>query len=58
MQPSMKFILTINSGSSSLKFALFGCEGRLERKLAGSFERIGLPGAKLKVREFAANVEI
>jgi acetate kinase len=50
----MKFILTINSGSSSLKFALFNCEGRLERRLAGSFDRIGLPGAKLKVKDLAA----
>jgi hypothetical protein len=36
------FILTINAGSSSLKFALFRATRAPARELAGKFERIGL----------------
>ena len=36
-------ILTINGGSSSIKFALFEARETLQRILAGSIERIGLP---------------
>src|SRR5712691_10922250 len=49
----MKLILTINSGSSSLKFALFNWEGSLKRMLAGKFDRIGLPAPKLKFTNLA-----
>src|SRR5882724_5586019 len=45
--PSMHAILTLNGGSSSLRFALFGGTQSLERRLAGKFERIGLPDARL-----------
>ncbi len=45
----VSFILTINSGSSSIKFALFEMNGSLNRVLAGKFDRIGLSGAALKV---------
>ena len=37
-------ILTINAGSSSIKFALF--EGT-ERRISGTFERMGQPDGKL-----------
>src|SRR3989442_1519726 len=50
----MKFILTINSGSSSLKFALFSSEASLNRRLAGKFDRIGLPGPKLKFTDIVS----
>jgi acetate kinase len=43
------FILTINAGSSSLKFALFKTSQQPVRILAGKFERVGLPGGKLSV---------
>jgi len=36
-------VLTINGGSSSIKFALFEAGETLQRILAGSIERIGLP---------------
>ncbi len=49
------FILTINAGSSSLKFALFRTSNAPERELAGKFERIGLPEGKLTVIDLAAN---
>jgi len=42
-------ILTINGGSSSIKFALFEGSDPFERVLHGSVERIGLAGATLRV---------
>ena len=39
----MSLILTINAGSSSIKFALFETGAALRRLDQGSFERIGLP---------------
>lgn len=44
-------VLTINAGSSSLKFALFRLAGSLSRTLEGKFERIGLPGASMTVTD-------
>ena len=38
-------ILTINGGSSSIKFAMFEAGDSLQRVLAGGIERIGLPEA-------------
>jgi acetate kinase len=50
----MKFanprILTINGGSSSIKFALFETGESLQQILAGTIERIGLPDASLRVK--------
>jgi acetate kinase len=43
-------ILTINGGSSSIKFALFEAGDSLQRILAGGIERIGLPEATLRVK--------
>jgi acetate kinase len=43
-------ILTINGGSSSIKFALFEAGDSLQRILEGSIERIGLPEATLRVK--------
>jgi acetate kinase len=42
-------ILTINGGSSSIKFALFEADGKLQRILKGEVERIGLPDATFRV---------
>lgn len=42
-------ILTINGGSSSIKFALFEAGAGLQRRLQGRIERIGLPGTTLAV---------
>jgi acetate kinase len=38
-------ILTINGGSSSIKYALFTADEPPHRLLAGSVERVGLPGS-------------
>jgi acetate kinase len=40
-------ILTINSGSSSIRFALYAVTEALERVLHGKVERIGLKGTDL-----------
>jgi acetate kinase len=42
-------ILTINGGSSSIKFAVFEAAGELRRTLSGSIDRIGMPEATLRV---------
>ena len=43
-------VLTINGGSSSIKFALFEVGAALRRILGGELERIGLPEATLRVK--------
>jgi acetate kinase len=43
-------ILTINGGSSSIKFALFEAGDSLQRILEGKIERIGLPQATFVVK--------
>ena len=43
-------VLTINGGSSSIKFALFDADHTLQRILAGSIERIGLPESTFEVK--------
>ena len=42
-------ILSINVGSSSIKFAVFECGDQLERLAAGAIDRIGLPDASMSV---------
>jgi len=50
IKPADPRILTINGGSSSIKFALFEAGGSLRRILEGGIERIGLPESTLKVK--------
>jgi len=50
MKPARPHILTINGGSSSIKFALFEVGESLRRTLDGSIERIGLPDATFAVK--------
>jgi len=50
MRPPNAHILTINGGSSTIKFATFEAGGSLRRILAGSIERIGLPQATFRVK--------
>jgi acetate kinase len=55
-RPPRSCILTVNGGSSSLKFALFDYQqahagSSLERVIAGKIERIGLPDACVTVSE-------
>ncbi|MFZ0923383.1 MAG: acetate/propionate family kinase [Candidatus Acidiferrales bacterium] len=50
MKPSNPQVLTVNGGSSSIKFALFDAGDSLQRVLRGGIERIGLPEATLRVK--------
>jgi acetate kinase len=50
MKQDKASVLTINGGSSSIKFALFNTNPTLRRILAGSIERIGLPDATFRVK--------
>jgi acetate kinase len=50
MKPPSPRILTINGGSSSIKFALFGVGDPPERLLEGGIDRIGQPEATLRVK--------
>lgn len=43
-------VLTINGGSSSIKFALFEAADAPRRILAGAIERIGLPDCSMRVK--------
>ena len=47
---TMSRILTINGGSSSIKFAVFEKVGSLDEILHGEIERIGLSGSTFKVK--------
>jgi hypothetical protein len=51
------FILTINGGSSSIKFALYQA-GRSQRLLDGKVDRIGLGGANLAFHDPSAKPPI
>jgi acetate kinase len=48
-KPDHACILTINGGSSSIKFALFESRDPLQQILHGEIDRIGLPQATLRV---------
>jgi hypothetical protein len=47
MKSANSRILTINGGSSSIKFALFEANEPIRRFLEGGIERIGLPESSL-----------
>ena len=47
MKPARPRILTINGGSSRIKYAVLEGDEPLQQTLHGGVERIGLPGATL-----------
>ena len=51
MSQSQKGVLTINGGSSSIKFALYQIGEPMERILAGKIDRIGLYGTSMTFSE-------
>jgi acetate kinase len=53
MLPASTSILTINGGSSSIKFALYQIGEALERKLVGKVDRIGLSGTNLTFNDLS-----
>jgi acetate kinase len=48
-------VLTINGGSSSIRFALFETGGPLKRSLHGKVDRIGVPGTNLTFNDPTRN---
>jgi len=55
MKPTKRQILTINAGSSSIRFALYQVGAALERRLDGKIDRIGLSGTSLTFNDPATN---
>ena len=55
MKTGSPVILTINGGSSSIKFALFQAGEPLARKLHGKVDRIGLPDTNLTYSDPTTN---
>lgn len=53
MTPSNSRILTINGGSSSIKFALYQAVDPLKRELSGQVDRIGMSGTTLSYKDTA-----
>ncbi len=51
MNPARPHILTINGGSSSIRFALYAADQTLRLTMRGKMERIGLSGANLSVKD-------
>ena len=49
----MQHILTLNGGSSSIKFALFETSAVLTRLLSGKVERIGSPDTEVEITDHA-----
>jgi len=47
MKPGKNHVLTINGGSSSIKFALYEVENALKLKVKGEIENIGMEGTNL-----------
>ena len=47
MDPDNSYVLTINGGSSSIKFALYQVDKLWKRELSGKIDRIGLSGTNL-----------
>ena len=48
---TMQSVVTINGGSSSIRFALYESRAVLTKRVAGKLERIGLEGPTLTVTE-------
>jgi acetate kinase len=51
LSQAIQRILTINTGSSSLKIALYEVGREATRILSGAIERIGVPGDRLRVKD-------
>lgn len=54
-KPTHARVLTINGGSSSIKFALYQTGEPLEQSFHGSVDRIGLPGTNLTFSDSTGN---
>ena len=50
------FVLTLNGGSSSLKFSVHAVDGTGERKLSGQFDQIGRPETTFHLKDSGGSV--
>jgi acetate kinase len=57
MKTANAYILTINGGSSSIKFAMYQGGEPLQRQLYGTVDRIGLPGGNLTFHDSIRNLQ-
>ncbi len=51
MNNDSKTILTINAGSSSIKFAVFELDDKFQKTISGKIDRIGFEDASLNIKE-------
>ncbi len=58
MQTKEARILTINGGSSSIKFAIFDARESLHRICGGTIDRIGLPNAAMRIEGTRVEEEV
>ena len=58
MKPADPRILTINGGSSSIKFAIYQMHEPLKRGLYGKVDRIGLSGTNLAFHDPTTNQQV
>ena len=58
MKPANPRILTINGGSSTIKFALFEAGDSLRRMLDGKVDRVGLSGTNLTFKDSAGKSQV
>ena len=58
MQTALPCVLTINGGSSSIRFAVYEAGATLRRRLGGKIDRIGLSGTHMIVDAAAGKAEI
>lgn len=55
MKHNNQNILVINGGSSSIKFALYGIDGKLRKILSGQIKRIGLQNPEFTITHKLTN---
>src|ERR1035437_4513855 len=55
MKSAMPCVLTINGGSSSIRFAVYDAGETPRRRLDGKIDRIGMSGTSLMVNDPAGN---
>jgi acetate kinase len=58
MTPASPCVLTINGGSSSIRFAVYETGDTLRRQLSGKIDRIGLSGTTLIVNDPAGTPQV
>ncbi|HUH27597.1 acetate/propionate family kinase [Gelidibacter sp.] len=55
MVPENSYLLTINGGSSSIKFAVYGMDIKLDKMISGEIKRIGLDNPEFIITNILTN---